>query len=170
MRLQHLLLLLLRMLLIAALCLALARPRIVLSAVSIGNERAVAAVLVFDTSASMEYAAAGQTRLDEARQRARELLDEMADTSQVLVLDSADDAGGEPSAADWLSPSGARGRVEGLQVRPGNAPLNRQVERALPRPQGGRRPRGAAAALPLRLLRPHPRVVGRRRGETAGEA
>src|SRR5947209_5548028 len=65
MRLQHLLLLLLRMLLIAALCLALARPRIVLSAVSIGNERAVAAVLVFDTSASMEYAAAGQTPPDQ---------------------------------------------------------------------------------------------------------
>src|SRR5437870_13008322 len=56
-RLQHLLLLLLRMLLIAALCLALARPRSFSNRSASGSERPVAAVLVFDTSPSMEYTA-----------------------------------------------------------------------------------------------------------------
>src|ERR1700687_454669 len=73
-RLQHLLLMLLRMLLIALLCLGLARPRVVTQQISLGNERPVAAVLIFDTSMSMEYAVASVSRLDEAKQRARELL------------------------------------------------------------------------------------------------
>src|SRR5262245_5702247 len=76
-RLQHLLLLLLRILLIAALCLALARPRLFSQRLIVSGERPVAAVLVFDTSMSMEYTVGGQTRLDDARTRARELLDEM---------------------------------------------------------------------------------------------
>src|SRR3954453_16866418 len=54
-RLQHWLLLALRVLLIAALCFALARPRLAAGRVPFGGEQAVAAVLVFDTSASMEY-------------------------------------------------------------------------------------------------------------------
>ncbi len=60
-RLQHLLLLLLRMGIIAALCLALARPRVAAERVAalFSNERPVAAVFIFDTSASMEYSAAG---------------------------------------------------------------------------------------------------------------
>jgi hypothetical protein len=131
MRLQHLLLLALRMLLIAALCLALARPRVVVSQVaSVGSERAVAAVLVFDTSPSMEYAAAGKTRLDEAKERAGELLDQMAPASQLAVLDSGDDAGGDPAGGDWLGPDAARVRIEQLRVRHANGPLTRQVERA----------------------------------------
>src|SRR5262249_37441590 len=78
-RFQHLLLLLLRMVVIAALCLALARPRVVAERVAslLNDERPVAAVLIFDTSPSMEYSAAGRTRLEEAKQRGRELLDEM---------------------------------------------------------------------------------------------
>src|ERR1700730_16263665 len=70
MRLQHLLLLLLRVGLIAALCLGLARPRGSRERVTFGTERPVAAALVFDTSPSMEYAVGGQTRLDEARRQA----------------------------------------------------------------------------------------------------
>src|SRR6516165_12570263 len=60
-QLQHLLLLLLRMGIIAALCLALARPRLAAERIAslFTNERPVAAVLLFDTSASMEYSAAG---------------------------------------------------------------------------------------------------------------
>src|SRR5437016_10840861 len=49
-RLQHILLLALRMLLIAALCLALARPRLASSSILFGGEQAVAAVFIFDTS------------------------------------------------------------------------------------------------------------------------
>src|SRR5271167_4872029 len=77
-RLRHLLLLLLRMAVIALLCLALVRPAI------------TGAVLLIDTSYSMEYAVAGKTRLDEAKRRAAELLDELPDGSKVAVLDSAD--------------------------------------------------------------------------------
>src|SRR5919198_116674 len=52
-RLQHLLLLLLRVLVIASLCLALARPRVFSHRLSLGAGRPVSAVLVFDTSPSM---------------------------------------------------------------------------------------------------------------------
>src|SRR5580704_2052130 len=73
-RLQHWLLLALRVLLIAALCFALARPRLASSRVPFGGEQAVAAVFVFDTSASMEYTIAEKTRLDDAKRRAGEIL------------------------------------------------------------------------------------------------
>jgi hypothetical protein len=130
-RLQHLLLLLLRMAVIAALCLALARPRVAAQRIGalFGNERPVATVLIFDTSPSMEYNAAGRTRLDEAKQRAHELLDEMDPASQIALLDSGDDTG--DGGIEWLSPALARTRIDGLRIRPANAALNRQVERAM---------------------------------------
>ncbi|HXG11891.1 MAG TPA: BatA domain-containing protein, partial [Gemmataceae bacterium] len=53
-RLRHLLLLALRMLLIVLICLALARPRLFSERIGLGSERPVAAVLLFDTSFSME--------------------------------------------------------------------------------------------------------------------
>jgi hypothetical protein len=125
-RLRHLLLLLLRMGLIAGLCLALARPRILGGQWALSGERPVAAVLVVDTSPSMDFNVAGVSRLDEARRRARELLDEMPDGSQVAVLDSADDAAGGP---DWLPPGTAPTRLAALRTRPANSPLNHAVER-----------------------------------------
>ncbi|MHB1424968.1 MAG: BatA domain-containing protein [Gemmataceae bacterium] len=130
-RLQHLLLLLLRMAAIAALCLALARPRVVAERVAslFNNERPVAAVLIFDTSPSMDYSAAGRTRLEEAKQRARELLDEMDGGSQIALLDSGDDAGA--GGAEWMSPALAQTRIDGLRIRPANAALNRQIDRAV---------------------------------------
>ncbi len=130
-RLQHLLLLLLRMGLIAALCLALARPRVAAERVAalFTNDRPVVAVLLFDTSASMEYSAAGRTRLEEAKQRAHELFDEMDANSSLVILDSADDIG--DSGTEWLSPPAAQSRIEGLRIRPANAPLNRQLDRAV---------------------------------------
>jgi hypothetical protein len=130
-RLQHLLLLLLRMGVIAALCLALARPRVAAERVAalFNNERPIAAVLIFDTSPSMEYSAAGQTRLEEAKERARELFDEMDSGSQIALLDSGDEAG--PGGAEWMSPALAQTRIDGLRIRPGNAALNRQIDRAV---------------------------------------
>ena len=68
-RLRHLILLALRICLIVAMCLALARPK---TRGFLQGEQAVAAVLLFDTSFSMEYAVAGKTRLDEAKERAQD--------------------------------------------------------------------------------------------------
>src|SRR5947209_3995233 len=76
-RLRHLLLLALRMLLLAALCLALTRPRIFSEQLALRADRPVAAVFLFDTSYSMEYkVSGGPTRLEEAKRRGLELLDE----------------------------------------------------------------------------------------------
>src|SRR5437868_3406333 len=66
-RLRHLILLALRVLLIALMCLALARPRLFSDRFGfLGDEPTATVVLVVDTSASMEYTVAGKTRLDEA--------------------------------------------------------------------------------------------------------
>src|SRR5436309_4282189 len=127
MPLQHLLLLLLRAGLIAALCLALARPRVYSERVSVGTERPVAAALVFDTSPRMEYAVGGQTRLDDAKRQARELIEEMADGSRVAVLDS-----GEEGGADFLPNRDlAKARLDALRVRPAGPPVNRAIDSAL---------------------------------------
>src|ERR1700736_3930356 len=75
-RLRHLLLLALRLLLIAGICLALARPKVFSERIHLG-ERPIAAVIVFDTSPSMEYLSGGQTRLEAARRRALELFDKL---------------------------------------------------------------------------------------------
>src|SRR5947199_10769540 len=91
MQLQHLLLLLLRILVLAALCLALARPRLFTGGPGAGGDRPVVAVLLFDTSPSMEYTVGGVSRLDEARRRAGELLDEMKPDSRVGVVDSGEE-------------------------------------------------------------------------------
>src|SRR5205823_1281874 len=93
-RIHHLLLLLLRMLLIAALCLALARPRLHTELPEFfGGKQPVDVVLAFDTSLSMQYERGGLTRLEDARRRALELLDELPRESRVAVLDSAQPAG-----------------------------------------------------------------------------
>ncbi|HEX5270427.1 MAG TPA: BatA and WFA domain-containing protein, partial [Gemmataceae bacterium] len=124
-RLRHLLLLLLRMGIVAALCLALARPSLTGGVLApLAPDRPVSAVLLIDTSYSMEYAVGGKSRLDDARRRAGELLDELPDGSQVAVLDSAE-VGGQPQTV-----AQARDRLAGLNLRHVNAPLTRQVERA----------------------------------------
>jgi hypothetical protein len=125
-RLQHLILLLLRIAVIAALCLALARPRIFSHRLSLGGERPVSAVLVFDTSPSMEYAVGGRSRLDEEKARARELLEEMGPDSQVAVLDTGDEGSDR-----LLGKAEALLRIDGLRIRPGNGPLNRTIDRAV---------------------------------------
>src|SRR5262249_26836277 len=125
-RLRHLLLLLLRILVIAFICLALARPGLFSERLTFfGGDSPGAVAMVFDTSPSMEYTANRKTRLEEAKQRARELFDELPEGSKVAVLDSAD-LGGE-----WVSLAQAREAVEKLQLRPANAPVTRQVVQAL---------------------------------------
>ncbi len=124
-RLRHLLLLALRMLLIAAICLALARPKVFSERINLGGDRPVAVVLVFDTSLSMEYASAGRSRLDEAKRRAAELLAEIPDGSRVAVLDTAEPIG------EWLPTlSLARERIAELKLRPNNSPVTSRLGEA----------------------------------------
>ncbi|MBV9126010.1 MAG: BatA and WFA domain-containing protein, partial [Planctomycetes bacterium] len=123
--LRHLLLLALRILLIAALVLALARPKIFSQRLNLAGNRPIAAVLLFDTSYSMEYTLGDRTRLDEARRRAFELLDDLPDNSRVAVLDTAEGGG------EWLpSLSLVRDRITGLKLRPSNYPVTSQLPHA----------------------------------------
>lgn len=116
MRLRHLLLLLLRMLLIALFGLALFQPTLFSETFQIHGEQPVAAVFVLDTSPSMGYKANDRTRLDEARRRALELLDDLPRGSKVAVLDPADPGGTwEPTADD------ARRKLEELKEPKGAA-------------------------------------------------
>jgi hypothetical protein len=117
-RLRHLLLLLLRMLLLTLIVLALARPRLFSDRIGgfLPNQN-VAAVLVFDTSRSMEYTVGGRTRLDESKQRALELLEELSEASRVAVVDLAD-----PNR-EWLSVAQARDRIRNLNLHAGCPPV-----------------------------------------------
>ncbi len=151
--LQHWLLMALRMLLIAVLVLALARPRVAgewfsrsfRSWLGAGADRAVAAVLVFDTSWSMDYRDKGQSRLDQARHLALQLVHEMAEGSKVLILDTGDEGNEE----DWMTnPSQIRARLSGLRLRPVLAPLTRQIDRARRKLE----PEGKEENAPIPLL------------------
>lgn len=124
-QLRHLLLLLMRMLLIACVCIALARPRVFSERLNLlSNDRPMAAVLIFDTSPSMEYNSGGKTRLDEAKRRGLELLGDLPDNSQVAVFDTAD------SGDEFRPVSFARERISALQIRPANYPITNQLARA----------------------------------------
>jgi hypothetical protein len=146
-RLRHLLLLALRVLLIAAICLALARPRVLSEGLNLVGDQPVAVVLVFDTSPSMEYTSGGRSRLDEARRRSLELLDELPDGSRVAVLDSAE-LGGE-----WLpSRALARERITGLRLVPSNQPVTGQLGHAYRLLAGLDQELGQTGEVPPRFL------------------
>lgn len=121
-QLRHLLLLAMRILLIALMCLALARPRIFSDRfIPISADQPVAAVLLFDTSYSMEYAS-GRSRLEEAKQRGFDLLDVLPQNSRVAVVDTAQ------RGAEWLAtPSLAREKIAALELRPANEPITNQL-------------------------------------------
>jgi hypothetical protein len=128
MRLQHLLLLALRIGVIAALCFALARPQVQSNAVSWNAEQPVAVVFLFDTSPSMEYQANGVSRLEDARKIALSLMDQMADNSRIVVLDAGDSPETQGDAA--APRNQARTRIKGLSFRPINSTMNAQLPRA----------------------------------------
>jgi len=124
-RVKNWLLLLARMALLALMALALARPRIV-SEASIGDQEVPTAMgLVFDTSLSMGYKPHDKNRLDEAKERALDLLKKTPSTSQVFVVDSS-----LPGVPQPLSPAAARKRVEGLSLKAVNRTLNVAVGEA----------------------------------------
>ncbi|MBI3469498.1 MAG: BatA domain-containing protein [Planctomycetes bacterium] len=121
-RLRHWLLLALRMLLIALMALALARPSVHGTSFIPDQQAPVAAALVFDTSLSMEYRERDRTRLQEAQESALGLLKEFTDGSEVLVLDSAD-----PVAHFFPDVGLARQRVESLRLRPRARSLHQAI-------------------------------------------
>ncbi len=128
-RLKHLLLLLLRVALIVLICLALARPRVLHESLGLSRERPVALVLIFDTSMSMEYKSGAMTRLDLAKKRCLELLDQLPEDGRVLILDTSDPSGF--AREDWLkSLEKARQRVQSLTTRPDSAPVTKALAEA----------------------------------------
>ena len=127
MRIKNWLLLLARMALLALMALALARPRLY-SQMPLGDESVPTALgLVFDTSLSMSYKENDKTRLDEAKERAKAILDKVPDSSLVFVVDSS-----KPGAPIGLSPAAARKRVDDLAISPVNRPLNAAMGQAYP--------------------------------------
>ena len=127
MRIKNWLLLLARMAILALMALALARPR-VYSEVPLGDEsQPMALGLVFDTSLSMEYKDKDKTRLEEAKERAKEIIAKIPDSSLVFVVDS-----GEPGVPIGLSPAAALKRIEGLTIRVVNRPLNAAMGQVYP--------------------------------------
>ena len=124
-RVRNWLLLLARMLLVALMALALARPRLYGTTKLGDGEVPTALGLVFDTSDSMRYLEKDKTRLREAQDRALEILKKLPQSSQVFVVDSAE--AGMPAP---MSPASAQKRVESLGFRPVNRPLNQAVGQA----------------------------------------
>ncbi len=126
-RLRHLLLLGLRMLLVALLAVALARPRVKISGGVLGSQKdPVAAALVFETSKRMEYRHENRTRLEVAQELALRLLARLPVESQVAVLDS------RPGPAAFQVDFGAaRYRIEHLETTTVAQPLAAVLAEAL---------------------------------------
>ena len=108
-----------RMLLLALMALALARPTLH-SETSLGDQEVPTALaFVFDTSKSMEYTEKGKDRLTEAKARAAEILKRTTEDSEVFIVDSS-----APDRPIAVSPGSARKRVDALELRAANRPLN----------------------------------------------
>jgi hypothetical protein len=119
MRIKNWLLLLARMAILALMALALARPRLYRE-VPIGDDSVPTALgLVFDTSLSMEYKEKDKTRLDEAKERAREIIEKLPESSLVFIVDSA-----LPGVPPGLPPAAALKFISDLKTRPVNRLLN----------------------------------------------
>lgn len=125
MRLRHFILLALRMLLIALFCLTLYQPTFKSEQLNIRGEQPIAVAIVLDTTPSMGYIANDKTRLEEARRRALELLNELPDKSPVAIIDTADSSG------NWLLDAGAaRRRLEELKETKGGQPVTTAIATA----------------------------------------
>lgn len=129
-RLHQLLLLLLRMLVIAAICFALAKPRITGDALPFPTQtQAVDVVFLFDTSSSMGYERTERreeiSRLKDARRSVLGYLGRLPEDSRIAVLDSGNPGGRFTNAAL------AEERINSLEIRHGNIPVSRMLRAAL---------------------------------------
>jgi aerotolerance regulator-like protein/VWA domain-containing protein len=123
-RLRHLLLLAMRILLFLFLCWALARPELSGSSTMLGDDSPVGVVLIFDTSASMEYVHEGKTRLEAAKELATSFLESVPSSSKVAVLDTAESGGQFVSRADGLK------QVQNRRIQAYNRPVTASLEEA----------------------------------------
>ena len=124
-KIKNWLLLAARMLLLALMALALARPTLN-SEISLGDQEVPTALaFVFDTSMSMQYTERGKDRLAEAKLRAAEILKKTTDDSEVFVIDSAN-----PVKHEAVTPASARKRIDALILHAANRPLNAAVVQA----------------------------------------
>jgi hypothetical protein len=140
-RIRHLVLLALRVLLILVLCLALARPTWIGAPTVVGSDEPLAVVLLFDTSASMEYNHNGKTRLDHAREIGHKILDQLPERSKVAVFDTgaAEEVPatpGEPVASvpietQFEEITDARRIVQNLQLQPLSQPVTTVLKAAI---------------------------------------
>jgi hypothetical protein len=121
-RINHLLLLLLRMAALVLLALALARPVLRGANWLADGEGPVAAVFVFDTAPRMMLREANRTRLDQAKAMAKVLFGKLPASSKVAVLDTA----GGPAA---FSPTeaAAAARLEKLSAATPAATLSAAI-------------------------------------------
>lgn len=109
MRLRHFILLAMRMLLIALFALTLYQPTLLSEGLNISSDQPVAVTIIVDTTPSMGYIVNDKTRLEDARTRALELIDELPEGSKIAIL-VTDEPGGE-----WLrSKEDARNRLKQL--------------------------------------------------------
>ena len=114
-----------RMLLLALMALALARPTLN-SETSLGDQEVPTALaLVFDTSLSMEYTEQGQRPAGRGQAPGRRDPQEDDRDSEVFVIDSAD-----PVKPVAVSPGSARKRIDALTLRAANRPLNAALVQA----------------------------------------
>lgn len=126
-RLRDWLLLALRVLALAALALAFARPRLDNALAGLGGKPA-SVVVVIDNSLSASRTQPGGTPLDRAKTTADALLDALAPSDEVFVLPVALPPGTPP--APPIPPGAARDAVAALKPAPGAPPLTHALERA----------------------------------------
>jgi len=128
-RLRHLILLLLRAGAIALLAFALARPSMKLGSVLGSQQAPVAAALVIDTAARMEYRHENQTRLDAAKEMAAWLLAQLPQESEIAVIDA-----GPRSPTDFQADRlAAKQHLKRLEPVPDAQTITWAIERALAR-------------------------------------
>lgn len=124
-RLQHLLLMALRIALLVLIAMALARPTLHSAMFSLDQEAPVAAAVIIDNSQSMQYKHRGKTRLEVAKELAEDVIKKLPDHSKITVFESTNPVGTVP-----LEVPGALGQLETIQLQPAARPLNDSLANA----------------------------------------
>jgi len=128
MRIKHWLLLALRCLAVLLIAAGLARPRDPKGTIGTAGNQPGAAVLIFDTSPSMQYVHQGKSLIERAKEMGLELVTGYPDGSELAIIDSS-----EGGAAGGLSTDvgDVRERIQALQPVAANRPLNSAVVKAV---------------------------------------